>query len=153
MTIALIIFLAVAALALTIRRPRWRLLLALAALIVLVPGRAFAADGETLERVQLSALTVSLIIGLLIPIVTGLVTKYSTSSGLKGLITLMLNAVQTLVVTATVADGTAIISRETFVNFCLALVISVASYAGVYRPLGVTSSTQDGALAGVGRKD
>jgi len=105
------------------------------------------------NTLTLSALSVSLLISLIIPIVTGLVTKYSTSSGLKGLITLVLNAVQALVVSATVGDGTAVISEETFVVFCVSLAISIATYAGVYKPLNITSSTPAGSLANVGAKD
>jgi hypothetical protein len=106
-----------------------------------------------MNTITLSALSVSLLLGLLIPVVTGLLTKYSTSSGLKGLVTLVLNATQALVVSATVADGTAVISKETFVTFCLSLAISIATYAGVYKPLNITSSEPAGALANVGRKD
>lgn len=106
-----------------------------------------------MNTITLSALSVSLLLGLLIPVVTGLLTKYSTSSGLKGLVTLVQNATQALVVSATVGDGTAVISEETFVTFCLSLAISIATYAGVYKPLNITSSEPAGALANVGRKD
>lgn len=105
------------------------------------------------DTVTLSALTVSLVISLVIPVVTGILTKYSTSSGLKGLVTLVLNAVQSLVVAATVSDGSAVISEATFVTFSLSLAISIATYAGVYRPLNITSSTPNGSLTAVGRKD
>lgn len=106
-----------------------------------------------MNTLTLSALTVSLVVALIIPVVTGLVTRHSTSSGVKGLVTLVLNAVQALVVSATLADGTAVISEETFVQFALSLGISVASYAGVYKPLNVTSSTPTGVLTRVGAKD
>lgn len=105
------------------------------------------------DTLTLSALTVSVLISFVIPVVTGVLTKYSTSSGVKGLVTLVLNAVQSLVVTATVADGTAVLSAPTLVTFALSLAISIATYAGVYRPLDITSSTPHGALANVGRKD
>lgn len=116
-------------------------------------GPASAAEPGAIHQVQLSALTVSLLIAVAIPLVTGIVTRFSTSSGVKGLVTLVLNAVQTLVVTAQLADGTAVISRETFVSFCLALTISIATYAGVYRPLDLTSSTPTGKLTHLGLKD
>lgn len=151
MTILLVLAVLVTAFAL--RRNRW---LALAAVLLVtnaVMGPVAAADDAAVQAVQLSALTVSLIVALLVPLITGVVTRYSTSSGVKGLITLVLNAGQALVVNATVADGTAIISRETFVAFSLSLAISIATYAGVYRPLGVTSSTPTGALTNIGVKD
>lgn len=151
MTILLV--LAVLATAFALRRNRW---LALAGSLLVMNaaiGPVAAADDPTMRAVQLSALTVSLIVALLIPLITGLVTRYSTSSGVKGLITLILNAGQALVVNATVADGTALISRETFVAFTLSLAISIASYAGVYRPLDLTSSTPTGKLTRLGLKD
>jgi hypothetical protein len=132
------------------------LLLVIVAFTAMFASPAHAAS-DTLTAVQLSSLTVSLIIGVAIPLITGLVTKYTTSSGVKGLITLVLNAVQTLVVTATIADGTAIVSRETFIAFCLSLTISIATYAGVYAPLNLTSSAGEngrpGLLASIGRHD
>lgn len=100
-----------------------------------------------LEQVALSALTVSLVISFFIPVLTGLATKYTTSSGLKGLITLVLNAVQTLIVTATMADGSAVISKETLIAFLLSLAVSVAIYTGIYKPLLITSSHPAGKLA------
>lgn len=95
---------------------------------------------------SLSALSVSLVVSLFIPVLVGLLTKSSLSSGLKGLGMLVLNAVNALVVSAVVADGTAVVSKETFVAFALSLAISVASYTGVYKPLGLTSS-EGGKLA------
>ena len=95
---------------------------------------------QTLAQVSLSALTVTIIISLLIPIVVGIITKYSVPSYIKGLITLVLNAVNALLTTALVADGTAVISKPTFIAWFLGLAISVATYAGVYKPLGVTST-------------
>jgi hypothetical protein len=149
--------LAVLATAFLIHRHRLASLVLLVVALAAVVTSPAHADGETLTAVQLSPLTVSLIIGVAIPLITGLVTKYTTSSGVKGLITLVLNAVQTLVVTATVADGTAIVSRETFIAFCLSLTISIATYAGVYAPLNLTSSAGEtgrpGLLASIGRKD
>lgn len=151
MTILLV--LAVLATAFTLRRNRWLALAAALLLINAIIGPVARADDATVQAVQLSALTVSLIVALIVPLITGVVTRYSTSSGLKGLITLVLNAGQALVVNATMADGTALISRETFIAFTLSLAISIATYAGVYRPLGVTSSTPNGVLTNFGVKD
>lgn len=97
--------------------------------------------------IELSALTVTFIVSFFIPVLTGLLTKVTTSSGVKGLVTLVLNAVNALVVGNMVGDGTVALTQETLVTFFLGLSISVASYAGVYKPLNVTSSTSDGKLA------
>jgi hypothetical protein len=110
---------------------------------------------ETLQSVHLSALTISLVISMIIPILVGLATKANLSSGVKGLMTLVLNAIQTLIVVNTQSDGTALISKQTFIVFLMSLVVSIAMYAGVYKPLNVTSSTPDGKLGantGIGSK-
>lgn len=99
-----------------------------------------------MAEIELSALTVTLLVSLVIPVVTGLLTKASLSSGIKGLITLVLNAVNALIVGATLADGTAAFSQETLVVFLFGLAISVATYVGVYKPLNVTSN-EGGLLA------
>ena len=124
----------------------------LVASAVLQAGVAMASapvpdDINSVARVQMSALTVQMVLGLLVPIAVGLLTKLSTSSGVKAVLMLILNAVQTLIVQATMADGSAVIDKATFFSWLLATVISVAMYAGVYKPLNVTSSTPDGKLA------
>lgn len=86
------------------------------------------------------------LIGVVIPIVTGIVTKYTLPAGAKAIIMLFLNAVAGFLVTATTADGVAVFSRQTFFTAALSFVVAVASYAGLYRPLNVTSSTPNGAL-------
>jgi hypothetical protein len=100
-----------------------------------------------MEGLELSAMTVTFVVSFFIPVLTGLLTKVSTSSGVKGLLTLVLNAVNALVVGNMVADGSVALSKETLVTFFLGLAISIASYSGVYKPLNITSSTLDGKLA------
>lgn len=148
-----LLVLAVLVTVISLRRNRWLAIAAALLVMNAMLGPIARADSAELEAVQLSALTVSLIVALIVPLITGVVTRYSTSSGVKGLVTLVLNAVQALVVNAIVADGTAIISRETFIAFSLSLAISIATYAGVYRPLNVTSSTPTGKLTRLGLKD
>lgn len=97
-------------------------------------------SGTGLESITLSALTVQLLVAAVIPIVTGVVTKASLSSFVKGLITLVLNALNAAIVQATVADGGAFFSQETIVATLIGLTISVATYLGVYKPANLTSS-------------
>lgn len=95
---------------------------------------------ETAGALVLSALVVTIIISTAIPIITGLLTKATLPSWIKGVMTIILNAVNALVVNATLADGTAVISQETFVVWVLGVVTSIAIYAGVYKPAHITSS-------------
>lgn len=90
--------------------------------------------------VRLDALTVSLVISLGIPILVGLLTKSSLGGGAKGLIMVILVAVDALVTQSVVPGGAAVISKETFVLWAQSLAVSVAMYKGLYKPLGVSSS-------------
>lgn len=87
------------------------------------------------------------VIALVIPIVNGLLTKYTLHSGVKAVITIVLNAVAALLVTATEGDGTAVISNAMFMTFFYGTAVSVVSYLGLYKPLNLTSSRIDGKLA------
>jgi hypothetical protein len=96
---------------------------------------------------ELSATTVTVLVSVIIPIITGLLTKITTPPWVKSVVTIVLNAVNALVTTAVLADGTAVLSQGTLVTFIMGVVISVAAYAGVYKPANITSSTPDGKLA------
>lgn len=95
--------------------------------------------GDTVAEIRLSALAVTLVVSLFIPIATGIVTKASLSSWWKGLITLVLNLVNAAIVVAVVSDGSAVWSEETLIAALIGLAVSVATYAGIYKPAGVTS--------------
>lgn len=107
-------------------------------LITQATGLSYAE--ETLSSVKLSPLVVSFTISLFIPLITGLLSKATWSSGTKGLITLVLTMGQTLIVQNTMVDGSAFFTQETLLAFALSLAIAVGSYAGVYKPLQITSS-------------
>jgi small basic protein len=94
----------------------------------------------------IAAPVVMLVISLLIPIVNGLLTKYTLPSSVKAVITIVLNAVAALIVTATQADGTAVFSNTALMTFVFGTTISVMSYLGLYKPVGLTSSKSDGKL-------
>lgn len=125
---------------------------------VLAEGTVVTTDSNSLSQVKISALVVTMVISLFIPFINGLLTK--ANSKIKGLVTIVLNAISALVVTATMADGTAVISKETFVITVMGVLVSVGTYLQVYKPLGITSSPViqsdgtlvDGKLANVGIK-
>ena len=93
-----------------------------------------------------SAPVVTLIVALLIPIVNGLITKYTLPGGIKGLITLALNTIMAFITTSMSATGAAVFSVQTLYTAALGFVVSVASYSGIYRGLGLTSSSVNGKL-------
>lgn len=129
------------------------LFVAVVLVVLVAPSSAIAyfappvpEDINSVARIQLSAFTVQLAIGLIIPILVGLMTKYTLPGWVKGVIMLVLNAIQTLIVQATMADGSAVIDKTTFVAWVLAVVASVAAYTGVYKQVGLTSSHPNGKL-------
>lgn len=121
--------------------------------VVAVPAVAFAAPDDSVSVPATDPAPFIIIapglmtaIAVLIPVLNGMLTKYSLPSGVKAVITIVLNAVAALLLTATQADGTAVISMAAFLTFVYGCIISIASYAGVWKPLNVTSSTPDGKL-------
>lgn len=96
--------------------------------------------------VELSAQLVGVLISVVIPLVTGLLTKITTSSSVKQVVTIVLNAVNALLVTGAATDGSVYLNQTTIINFVIGLVISLGMYAGIYKPRGFTSSTSDGKL-------
>lgn len=128
-----------------------------------VPTVAFAADdtvsvaGAEPGVFVIAAPVIMFVVSVLIPILNGLLTKYSTPPQVKAVLTIVLNAVAAFVVTATQADGTAVFSNATLMTFIFGTVVSVTSYLGLWKPVGLTSSNdaqdQPGKLAAVGVHD
>jgi ABC-type uncharacterized transport system permease subunit len=84
-----------------------------------------------------NSLVVSIILGTVIPIVVGLVTKLNASRKLKGGLLVTLSAFQAFVVSATMSDGSASFSRESTLLFFVGLATSLAMHYGVYVPVEV----------------
>lgn len=88
--------------------------------------------------ITIDAVFVTAIVGVLIPIFVGLVTKLKASSSIKAVISIVLSAVQSLIVSSMIDGGGAIISKNTFILWVLSLIVSVASYVGIYKPTGIS---------------
>jgi hypothetical protein len=97
-------------------------------------------DLEDSESVlELAPLAVTVILGTLIPLLTGILTKLEASAKLKGFVTLTLAAVAGVVTQAVTDNGGAIFSDETLILAGLAWVQSVASYLGLWQSLAVNA--------------
>ena len=103
--------------------------------------------GPEIDVIVVYAPIVTIIVGVLIPIINGLITRWTLSSFWKGMITLGLNAISTLITSAVVDTGDAVLSRPTLYTWLLGTAVSFASYSRIYKPLNVTSSTPTGRLA------
>jgi len=103
--------------------------------------------GQNDSLVVISAPVITIIASLLIPIVNGIFTKITMSGFVKGLITLGLNAVMAFITTNASDTGAAVFSLQTLETAAVGFVISVAMYAGIYKPAKITSSLPDGKLS------
>lgn len=105
--------------------------------------------------VTISSPLVTIIVSQLIPLITGLLTKYALPGWAKGLITLLLNAVVAFLTTNSEA-GTAIFSTQTLYTAMVGFALSVVTYLAIYSKTPLTSSKPDNVLApnfGIGKKE
>lgn len=86
-----------------------------------------------------NATTVAQLIGLGVPLLVALITKRFASSGLKGVLNLVLSAIAGSATYLVAADGSYDVTG--FVNATLnVFLVSIAAYYGVYKPTGVSAS-------------
>lgn len=116
------------------------------------------------SALSLPPYVVALILGTLIPLVNGVVTKLTTSSTVKAIVTLVLSAIAGIVNVSLVDGGGAVVSWSTLNAAAITFIVAIATYTGVWKPMGVTSSpvtrvdetgvqvTEPGKLATVGVK-
>ena len=83
----------------------------------------------------LSSFTVVVISGLLIPVLTGFLTKLVASAQTKSLVALIQSILAGVIATATSPDGTAVFSQALIQNTVLTIAIQLAMYIGVYKPI------------------
>lgn len=93
---------------------------------------------------KLDAYTVTIILSVIIPIATGLLTKAHAHPLLKGAVSLTLAAATGLVSTAVGSGGGAVISQEALRMAALAWVIQLATYLGIYQPAGLNDHLSPG---------
>lgn len=87
--------------------------------------------------ITINSTFVTIIVGTLIPILVGILTKFDASPRVKSIISIVLNAIQALIVSSVTADGAAAISKQTAILWALGVITSVATYTGVWKPNNV----------------
>lgn len=97
---------------------------------------------------HLSPLTVSVLSGVVIPIVVGVVTKLRASAFVKGAISLFLAAVAGLLAQNIIPEGGAVISQDALFFAAVAFATQLAMYLGIYKPLDLNAKTAPN--AGIG---
>lgn len=95
---------------------------------------------ESIAVVSLNATLVTALVSLVIPVLVGLATNARTSSTVKGALSIVLNAINALIVTHTVADGSAWVSKQATLAWIVGTLTSLAIYLHIYKPAGITST-------------
>lgn len=91
----------------------------------------------------LDASFVTLILGTLVPLVVGVLTKLNASSAIKSISMIVLNAIVALITLSQVGDGSAVFTKEGFIAFATGLIASVAAYLGVWKPIGISGAINE----------
>ena len=92
-----------------------------------------------MESLNLDALTITVVVSLFIPIVTGLLTKYNASAMVKQIVTLIFSSATALVADGATSTGGALVTREDVTLAVISLVIAITSYLGIYKPHDVNA--------------
>lgn len=93
--------------------------------------------GTTLGAVQV----VSLLVGVILPILVGIVTKHTTSGGVKAILLALLSAVSGIL-TEYLANPDTLNWAAAGLTWLATFLVAVATYFGVWRPTGVAGSAQ-----------
>lgn len=88
-------------------------------------------------EITLTPIVVSMLSGLVIPIIVGFVTKSGAAPQIKQVATILLAGVAALITSSTLVDGSAVFSIETLLLAAMAWLIAIASYLGVYKPFNL----------------
>jgi hypothetical protein len=99
---------------------------------------------------EIEALAVTFIISLVLPIIVGVVTKASASVQLKQVVLIITTGVATLINTNLTDTGDAVLSWNTVAYWGIALIATIASYLGLYKPYDANDHLVPG--AGLGSK-
>lgn len=126
---------------------RFLLITYLATITLLVFGGSVHAtpvgpDAQANSLFELDPFTVSALLGTIIPILVGLVTKVSTSSAMKAILNALFSGVAAIINVSVIDGGGAIISQSTVKSAALTFLVSIATYYGIWKPTGVAAQAQ-----------
>lgn len=97
-----------------------------------------------LAAITVSAVGVSLILGLVLPIVAGFLTRPTAPAGVKVVTGIVVAGVAALVTNAVRDDGSAVLSWDMVVQFGLIYGPQIAAYYGIWRPIDINAKTGPG---------
>jgi hypothetical protein len=90
------------------------------------------------------AQVISLLVGVVLPLLTGLVTQVNTSAGVKAVVLIALSALTTAVMTFgdSLANHTPFDLGATLLTFVGTFLFGVGSHLGFWKPVGATVAMQ-----------
>lgn len=91
---------------------------------------------------NLDPTTVSLVLGVALPLLVGVITKSHASGRVKSVILALLSAISGGISQAVTDTGSALLSQQTLVTIALSWVVAVATYYGLYKPTGTAEVVQ-----------
>jgi hypothetical protein len=95
---------------------------------------------EVTNQIQFNAFTVSAILSLIIPVLTGLATKITAPPAVKQILTIVLSGVAAVISQNVVGDGSSVITKEVGLLWAMNLAIAITSYLGIYKPNDLNSN-------------
>lgn len=95
-----------------------------------------------MDTITIDAMVVTILVGTLLPLLVGVVTKAVAHSGVKAVLLLLFTAVEGLLITATQIDGTAVLSAESIIFAAVGWISAVATYFGLWKPSQVATKVQ-----------
>lgn len=96
------------------------------------------AINDAPQAIHVNALIITALVGTLIPVIVGIVTK--STNKYKDLLLVVLNAVSAAIVKSVVPDGGATFTAQTVLAMLAGIVASMATYRAVLAPTGVTNN-------------
>ncbi len=87
----------------------------------------------------IEAQTVQLILGVILPLIVGVVTKANASKSVKALVLLILSLIGTTLSGAIGDDGAAVFSQEMLSGIVQTWVVAIATYYGLWKPSGASA--------------
>ena len=128
-------------------RARLLVVAAILAFVVGAPTAVFAAAEETAavaaedvgSKFLIASPVWSIITGVLLPFVVGLITKASASDRFQAIVGIVVAAVGAIVVRATTVDGAAVLDQALVLDVFLVYAPQLLMYLGVYRKFEINA--------------
>lgn len=87
--------------------------------------------------IQINPMTVSLITGSILPVLLGLMLKYSQSEKVKMVTSILVNALAALIINAVNDQGIAVLSWNMLGLFLVQFVTATTTYLGIFKNLNI----------------